>query len=120
MMNLKVVNHTRSLAKPLRVKNCESFGCRLRGLMFRRNLDDEQGLLLIHGAESRANAAIHMFFVRFDLGVVWLNEDKSVVDIQMAESWHPLYTPQFPAKFVLEIHPDRLAEFQIGDKLSFE
>ena len=88
--------------------------------MFTNHIDPEDGLLLVHKSESRTNAAIHMFFVGMDLGVIWLNDDQEIVDLSRAKSWAPLYTPQAPARFILEVHPDRLAEFDIGDKLSFE
>ena len=120
MTDLQVVNQTRSLENPLRVKNCESFSCRLKGLMFRSQLDVNEGLLLVHQQASRANAAIHMLFVGMDLGVVWMGDSRIIVDIQLAKSWKPLYTPKAPARYILEIHPDRLAEFEIGDELSFE
>jgi uncharacterized protein len=120
MMDLNVVNRTRSMVNPLRVKNCESFFCRLKGLMFQNRLDSGDGLLLVQKGESRTNAAIHMFFVGMDLGVVWLSGEGQVVDLQLAKSWKPLYTPRFPAKYILEIHPERLPEFQIGDEISFE
>jgi uncharacterized membrane protein (UPF0127 family) len=120
MRDLQVVNHTRSLEHPLRVKNCESFTCRLKGLMFRKQLDPGEGLLLVHNKASRTNAAIHMFFVGMDLGVIWLDDNREVVDIQLAESWKPLYTPSAPARYILEMSPDRLPEFEIGDRLSFE
>ena len=120
MMDIDVSNQTRSLESPLRVTNCESFACRLKGLMFRRDLDPQGGLLMVQPRETRTNAAIHMFFVNMDLGVIWLDSAGKVVDIQLAKSWQPMYTPQSPAKFILEIHPVRLPEFQIGDQLSFE
>lgn len=120
MIETNVVNQTRSLANPLRVKNCESFACRLRGLMFRSSLDPNDGLLMAQKRESKANAAIHMFFVGMDLGVLWLDAAKIIVDIKLAKSWQPMYTPQSPAKYILEIHPQRLPEFQIGDQISFE
>ena len=88
--------------------------------MFTKTINPEGGLLLVHQGESRSNAAIHMFFVGMDLGVVWLNDDREIVDLVRAKSWAPLYTPQKPARFILEIHPERLPEFELGDKLSFE
>jgi len=88
--------------------------------MFQRSLDDNGGLLMVQKMESRANSAIHMFFVKMDLGVIWLDSSQKIVDIQLAKSWQPMYTPQFPAKYILEIHPQRLPEFKIGDQLSFE
>ena len=88
--------------------------------MFTNHIDPEDGLLLIHQKESRSNAAIHMFFVGMDLGVIWLNDDRKIVDLVRAKSWTPIYTPKGPARFILEVHPDRLAEFELGDELSFE
>ena len=119
-MEVNVTNRTRSLENPLRVKNCESFFCRLKGLMFRNSLKEDTGLLMIHGSESRANAAIHMFFVGMDLGVLWLDASRKIVDKQLAKSWQPFYTPASPAKYILEIHPERLLEFELGDILNFE
>ena len=55
-----------------------------------------------------------------DLGIVWLNNDRVVVDQRLAKSWKPYYAPAQAARYVLEIHPDRLSEFKIGDVLSFE
>ncbi len=120
MMKVNVINETRSLEKPLRVKNCDTFFCRLRGLMFQKELDSADGLLLVQKKESRGNAAIHMFFVGMDLGVIWLNNNRKIVDIQLAESWKPMYTPKHPARYVLEITPDRIPDFNLGDKLDFE
>ncbi|HDD54736.1 MAG TPA: DUF192 domain-containing protein [Chloroflexi bacterium] len=120
MMDVDVVNQTRSLENPLRVKNCESFGCRLKGLMFQKSLDVNGGLLMVQKTESKAKAAIHMFFVKMELGVIWLDSSRQVVDLKLAKSWQPMYTPQSAAKYILEVHPRRLPEFQIGDQLSFE
>ena len=120
MMEIDIINQTRSLEDPLRLKNCESFACRLKGLMFQKNLSPTGGLLMIQKEQSRANAAIHMFFVGMDLGVLWLDAGKVIVDTKLARSWQAMLTPKSPAKYILEIHPQRLAEFQIGDQLSFE
>jgi len=88
--------------------------------MFRDTIDADDGLLMVHGSESRANAAIHMFFVGMDLGVLWLDSSQIIVDKQLAISWQPFYTPASPAKYILEVHPDRLPEFELGDILNFE
>lgn len=88
--------------------------------MFQKSLDLDGGLLMVQKVESKANAAIHMLFVYMDLGVLWLDSSRSVVDITLAKSWQPAYTPRSSAQYILEIHPQRLPEFQIGDQLSFE
>ena len=83
--------------------------------MFRSSLTPETGLLLVESHESRLETAIHMLFVFMDLAVIWINSDKVVVDTILARAWRPAYTPRQPARYILEIHPNRLSEFKIGD-----
>jgi uncharacterized membrane protein (UPF0127 family) len=115
-----VQNQTRPLATPAKVKYCDTFPCRLRGLMFRQRLAPEEGLLLVEQSDSRINAAIHMLFVRFDLAVIWINSEMVVVDKVLARSWQPVYTPRQAARYILEIHPSRFEEYQIGDRVKFQ
>jgi uncharacterized membrane protein (UPF0127 family) len=99
---------------------CDSFLCRLRGLMFRSSLPQEEGLLLVEGHDSRIDTSIHMLFVFMDLAVIWINSNNSVVDVVLARSWRPVYLPRQAARYILEIHPDRLNEFKIGDQVEFQ
>ena len=69
--------------------------------------------------ESIIDSAIHMFAVRMDLAVIWINSALDVVDLRLARSWRPVYASHSPAKYVLEISPSRLGEFQPGDHLEF-
>lgn len=104
-----------------RVQFCDSFLCRLRGLMFRTRLDPDDGLLLVQGRrDSRVESSIHMFFVPFDLNVIWINMDMLVVDKVIAKAWRPAYFPAAPACYILEIHPQRREDYQIGDKVEFQ
>ena len=106
---------------PACVKYCDSFLCRLRGLTFRERLESDDGLLLVQGGrDSRFDSSIHMLFVPFDLNVVWINTDMTVVDKIIAKSWHPAYFSAQPACYILEIHPDRWEDYQIGDKVEFQ
>jgi len=75
---------------------------------------------LVQKRESRLDAAIHMLFMRIDIGVVWVNSDLEVVDLRIARRWRPFYIPKAPAKYILEIAVDRFNEFNLGDKLDFE
>ena len=99
---------------------CATFACRLRGLTFRRELGSWGGLLLDQGRDSRVETAIHMLGVFMDLAVVWISQGRQVVDLRLARAWRPFYVPRRPARYVLEIAPQRLAEFEIGDRLAFE
>ena len=106
---------------PARVKYCASFLCRLRGLTFRKRLNLDDGLLLVQGKrDSRIDSSIHMLFVPFDLNVVWINSEMTVVDKVIAKSWRPAYFSAKPACYILEIHPNRWEDYQIGDQVEFQ
>lgn len=75
---------------------------------------------MVYANESRADTAIHMLFMGFDLGVVWVNHAGAVVDTRLARRWRPAYIPQAPACYVVEMNAERLQDFQIGDSVRFE
>lgn len=120
MKHVTIHNLTQAEKEPLRAIYCDSFACRLRGLTFRRRLDIQDGILLVQKRDSRMDAAIHMLGVFFDLGIIWINETEVVVDTCLARRWRPAYIPKKPARYILEIHPDRLSEFTVGDQVRFE
>jgi uncharacterized membrane protein (UPF0127 family) len=115
-----VDNLNKAIEKPACVGYCDSFLCRLRGLMFRPRLDFNDGLLLVNEKDSRLDSSIHMFFVPFDLAVFWINSEMTVVDKVIAKSWHPAYFSKSAARYILEIHPDRLGDYEVGDKVKFK
>jgi uncharacterized membrane protein (UPF0127 family) len=103
----------------MKVGYCSSFFDRFKGLMLHPGLGNFEGILLVEDSESKINSAIHMFFMRFDIAVIWINSQFQVVDVQLARKWHPFYIPSASSKFALETHPDRVVDFRIGDILSF-
>ncbi len=107
------------LASPPRVKYCESFLCRLRGLTFRAPLGQDEGLLLVFGRDSRVDSSIHMLGVNFDLAVFWINSEMRIVDKLVAGAWKPAFFPKEPACYVLEVHPGRISDFEIGQIVEF-
>lgn len=88
--------------------------------MFRPSLSQEEGLLLVQNQESRLDAAIHMFFMGFDIAAIWLDAQKKVVDAKIARRWRPYYMPQAPAQFILEVSTFWIDHFNIGDQVDFE
>lgn len=120
MQLVSLKNKTHPNHKPIRAGYCSSFFCRLRGLMFRGSLGKHEGLLLVQPRTDRLDAAIHMLFMRFDIAVVWLDEDLCVVDVRLAKKWRPAYFPVKAAKYILETHVDRLGDFQPGDQMVME
>lgn len=99
---------------------CASYWCHLRGLMFRRQLPEDEGLLFVTGGESIMNTSIHMLFMFFPIAVVWLNRDLQVVDKKFAKTWRPAYAPAKAAQYYIEANPSLLDRVEVGDVLTFE
>jgi uncharacterized membrane protein (UPF0127 family) len=116
---ISIENKSRWMDGTLRIKYCDTFLTQLRGLTFRARLARDEGLLLVGTRDSRLDSSIHMLFVAFDLSVIWINSQMQVVDKVLAKSWRPAYFAKQPAKYVLEVHPERWEEFQIGDTVQF-
>lgn len=102
------------------VRWCGSFLCKLRGLMFRRELAAGEGLLMVEPYASRTGTAIHMLFMAFPIATIWLDNEFVVVDKVYAKPWRLAYAPAKAARYTLEAHPSMLDRVQIGDKLLFQ
>ena len=118
--NIFVQNLDKRIKSPARVGYCNSFACRLRGLMFRSQLASDEGLLLVIDRDARLDSSIHMLFVPFDLAVFWINSQMEVVDKVMARPWRPAYFPSRAARYILEIHSSRLNDYEVGHKVEFQ
>lgn len=103
-----------------KAKWCNTFGSKLRGFTFRRELRASDGLVLVEKKDSKLATSIHMLFVSFDLAVIWVNDAGQVVDTVLAKPWKLSYAPQSPARYVIEGHPDLLQQVQIGDTITFQ
>jgi len=117
---ITVQNKTRKIGNPARIKYCDTFLTQLRGFTLRSRLSPAEGLLLVGKRDSRLDSSIHMLFVSFDLTVVWINADMQVVDKVLAKSWRLAYFPKHPAQYVLEIHPNRWDDYEVGDIVEFQ
>jgi len=117
-MNVTVVN----MSKRTELGESEiadTFFSRFRGTMFKKKL--EKGLILtLPNTRSRRGSAIHMFFVRFPLDIIFADKDKNVVDIVSIDPWKT-YTPKKPAMYVIEMEKGTIeaSKTEIGDKLDF-
>jgi uncharacterized membrane protein (UPF0127 family) len=116
---ISIENKNRRIDGILRIKYCDTFLTQLRGFTLHPRLSRDEGLVLVGRRDSRLDSSIHMFFVSFDLAVIWINSDMQIVDKVIAKSWRPAYFSKQPAKYVLEVHSERWDEFQVGDILQF-
>ncbi len=113
---VEVFNASRSRLVLDQVRWCESMLCRSVGLMFRRSLGNHSGLLLVQRARDAVSAGIHMMFVFFPLGVLWLEQDGKVVDSVLAKPWR-VYVPKERAYYILEGPPRILDDVSVGEVL---
>lgn len=115
----KILNRTRGELLLEQARWCANFAGKLRGFTFHRQISPQEGLVLVERTDSRLNSSIHMLFVPFALGVIWVNQAGRVVDKVVAQPWRLSYLPQVPACYVIELHPDRLSQVEIGNEIEF-
>jgi uncharacterized membrane protein (UPF0127 family) len=120
MKRVSVQNLSRALKQKVIADYCDRFWDKFRGLMFRRELAPDRGLVLAEASESRTNAGIHMLGMAFDLTIVWTDSAYRVVDVRGARRWRSFLLPRNPARYVIELHVSRFEDFRIGDQLLFE
>lgn len=98
-----------------RVSLANSFWLRLKGLLGRRVLAPDEGLLI------RPCNSVHSLGMRFSIGVVFLDANNQIVHL-IPELRPGRLSPVIRrAKQVLELHPDTLARSGLttGQKLRF-
>jgi len=103
-----------------RVKWCASFWCHFRGLQLVSQLPEDEGVLFVGKGESRSQTTIHMFFMLFSIGVIWLDAENRVVDKKLAKPWRPAYAPRTAAQHFIEANPSILDRVSVGDILKFD
>lgn len=101
---------------------------RKKGLSKIESLPLNEGMLFVF--ESSAPYAFWMKDVNFALDIIWIGEDKKIVDMAVNVAPEPgkdddeltLYKPRGEAKYVLEVNAGltQLHELSIGDQINFE
>lgn len=90
-----------------------------QGLMFRRSLGRNAGMLFPYDAP--VNLKIWMKNTLIPLAVIWLDEQARVIHKKILHPCRipscPSFGPQRYSSYVLELHPQELERFKIGDQL---
>ncbi len=94
-----------------KTKIADSFLLRFKGLMFRRNIETNEGLLL-----KKCNS-IHTFFMRFTIDVAYLDKDFFVIDKETLKPWRVGKILK-GVKHVFETGENSLDTINKGDKLN--
>ena len=98
----------------------ESFFNRLKGLMFKDNISNDQAGLFINKNENIIDSTIHMLFMNFDIAVFWIDRFDTIVDKKIAKKWRLIYYPEVKAQKIFETHVDIYDKLQIGDRIVIE
>ena len=80
------------------------------GLMFRR-LKKGNSIVLTCLNEGIFSSAIHMLFVFYPLDIVWLDENKIVVDKKTVKPFTLFAYPKKPARYIVEMRKDFSKDF---------
>ena len=88
-----------------------TFFKRFKGLMLKKDIDYALIFTNMKGS------SIHTHFMRFEIDVYFLDENKVVFDKATLKPWK-FYNPTKQAKYIIETKKDEL-KIKIGDKLDF-
>ena len=104
----------------MKINYMDSFIKRLKGLMFTKQIHENEGALFVNRSENRLDSTIHMFFMNYDIAVFWMNNRNVIVDKMIARKWKPIYYPKTKASKILETHVNNFDRLQIGEQLVIE
>lgn len=104
----------RTLALDLPITKADTYLKRLKGLMFETKPFANKGLLLT------PCDSIHMFFMKFPLDIVFLDEENTIVDIRCNLQPWKIAIPKKKAYATLELPVGLIQKYniQVGDKLA--
>lgn len=95
----------------IKIKSANTFYKRFKGLMGKKDIDF--ALLFCNMKDS----SIHTSFMRFDIDVYFLDENKVIFEKTTLKPWK-FYKPKKQAKYILETKKNFL-NLKIGEKLDF-
>lgn len=114
-------SETDSLLQQIDIEIADTPYKRETGLMYRNELGEQQGMLFIF--EESQYLAFYMKNTKISLDIIYLNEDKEIVDIY--ENTTVMDETALPsksiAKYVLELNAGKVQEWhiEIGDYIRF-
>ena len=93
-----------------RIEIADSYFTRLRGLMFRKTLGKDEGLLL------KRCSSIHCCFMNFPIDVVYVNDKMDVLKIETVRPWR-VGSIVRGAKHIIELAEGAAMALKPGDKI---
>ena len=117
-LNMKIYNKTKSNLIS-EAKLADTFISRTCGLMFKKVLKEDRGLLIKYNPRLKSRT-IHCFFMRFTIDLIFIDGNKRVIDLKTLPPWR-IYTPKGMPSWVLEVNEGVIEEknVELGDVLEF-
>ena len=90
----------------IKVEIADTMEKQVRGLMFRENLGENEGMLFVFGREDFQG--IWMMNMSFPIDIIWIDSGNNIVDVvkkaQPCRLDCPTHVPKERAKYVLEVN----------------
>jgi uncharacterized membrane protein (UPF0127 family) len=118
---LRAINETRGTVLCARLENAGGIAGQGRGLLGRKRLEPDEGMLFVRG-RFEPFMWMHMFFMRFAIDIVFIGRGDSVVKIdRQLKPWR-VSSIVFGARRALELPVGATDESstQVGDQIVFE
>jgi len=115
-INIKIGKRT------IKAKVADNFLRRAKGLMFKKNIEENEGMIFVFKKES--SPKFWMLGMRFPIDMIWIDGKKKIVDITVNAdpSLNPrkTYKPKKACKYVLETKANFSKNMKIGKLVNFE
>jgi uncharacterized protein len=115
---MPIKNETKKKVLTKKAKFCKTILSKSIGLMFHSKLKDN-ALIFVYEKESKVS--LHMAFVFFPIDVMYLDENKRVIELKKGFKPFTVYVPSKKSNYVVEL-PEKTIEktcTEIGDKIVF-
>lgn len=108
-----MIHKAKKIDLELRIIQATNFWSRMKGLLFHKTPIVDEGLLI-----SKCNS-IHMFFMRFPIDVVFLNQNNIVVKVVLNLKPWQIVSPVHTADSTLELPTGTIVKWNIceGDSI---
>lgn len=107
-----ILNKTTNEQVKVKIECADTFYKRFKGLMLKKDFDNALVFSNLKGS------SVHTHFMRFDIDIYFLDENKTVFDKATLRPWK-FYRPKRQARYILETKKNRI-KVDIGDELEFE
>jgi len=114
-----IINTTKNRIIAKKTTLCRIFFSKMLGLMFSaKSKIKNKAMIFIFDKEQKVS--IHMFFVFYNIDVLWLNKHKQVVEMKTLHPFN-IYYPKRIAKYIIELESGTIkkTKTRIKDKIKF-